>query len=68
MTIRNLLAGENKVERSCACLYYLREQTRMTKKEPSLFKLVCKGCGIAFVSNVEKDYCFDCAKKKRRAE
>jgi hypothetical protein len=61
-------AGENKAEKPCTCLYYLQEQTRMTKKEPSLFKFICKGCGIAFSSNVEKDYCFNCAKKKRRGE
>jgi hypothetical protein len=51
-------------EGPCACLYYLQEQTRMTKKEQSLFKLTCKGCGITFSSNVEKDYCFDCEKKR----
>jgi small redox-active disulfide protein 2 len=55
----------NKGEEPCACLYYLQEQARMIKKEPSLYKLTCKGCGIEFSSNVQKDYCFDCEKKGR---
>lgn len=58
-------AVNNKTEEPCACLYYLQEQARMIKKEPSLYKLTCKGCGIEFSSNMKKDYCFDCEKKRR---
>lgn len=57
-------SGEEKIEESCACLYYAMEQARMIKKEPSLYKLTCKGCGREFLSNMEKEYCFDCEKKR----
>jgi hypothetical protein len=36
---------------------------------PAVFvdgELICKGRGIAFSSNVQKDYCFECEKKKKR--
>ena len=59
-------AVNNKVEEPCACLYYAMEQAKMIKKEPSLYKLTCKGCGIEFSSNVQKDFCFDCEKKGRQ--
>ena len=49
----------------CACLYYLQEQAKLTKKAPSLYKLTCKGCGIAFSSNLQKEFCFECEKKRR---
>ncbi len=55
---------DNKIEAPCACLYYLQEQAKMVKKESSLHRLTCKECGIAFSSNVEKDYCFDCEKRR----
>lgn len=55
----------NKMEEPCACLYYLQEQVKMIKKEPSLYKLTCKGCGIEFSSNMKKDYCFDCEKRRK---
>lgn len=58
-------AVNNKVEEPCAFLYYLQEQARMIKKEPSLYKLTCKGCGIEFSSNMRKEYCFDCEKRIR---
>jgi len=54
---------QNKIEEPCACLYYLQEQAKMIKKEPSLYRLTCKECGIAFSSNVQKDYCFECERK-----
>lgn len=54
---------ENRGAEQCACLYYLQEQAKMIKKEPSLYRLTCKECGIAFSSNVQKDYCFECEKK-----
>jgi small redox-active disulfide protein 2 len=57
-------AVNNKIEESC-CLYYLQEQARMIKKDPSWYKLTCKGCGKEFSSDVQKDYCFDCEKKRR---
>ncbi len=50
----------------CSCLYYLQEQAKLIKKESSLYRLTCKGCGIAFSSNVQKDFCFECEKKGRR--
>ena len=59
-------AVNNKMEEPCACLYYAMEQAKMIKKEPSLYKLTCKGCGIEFSSNVQKDFCFDCEKKGRQ--
>jgi len=59
-------AVNNKIEEPCSCLYYAMEQARMIKKEPSLYKLTCKGCGIEFSSNMKKDYCFECEKKGRR--
>jgi len=59
-------AVNNKIEEPCACLYYLQEQARMIKKEPSLYRLTCKECGTAFSSNVEKDYCFECENKGGR--
>jgi small redox-active disulfide protein 2 len=49
----------------CSCLYYLQEQAKLIKKAPSLYKLTCKGCGIAFSSNLQKDFCFECEKKWR---
>jgi hypothetical protein len=58
-------AEDNTVEEPCACLYYLQAQAKIVKKEPSLYKLTCKECGICFSSNVQKDYCFDCEKKRR---
>lgn len=63
-------AGDREAEDSmrpelCACLYYAMEQAKMIKKEPSLYKLTCKGCGIEFSSNMKKDYCFDCEKRRR---
>jgi len=57
--------ANNPVQEPCACLYYAMEQARMIKKAPSLYRLICKDCGIAFSSNVQKDYCFDCEKKRR---
>jgi hypothetical protein len=57
-------AEDTKVEEPCACIYYLQAQAKMVKKEPSLYKLTCKECGISFSSNVQKDYCFDCEKKR----
>jgi len=56
----------NKGKEPCSCLYYAMEQAKMIKKEPSLYRLICKDCGIAFSSNVQKDYCFECDKKRRR--
>ncbi|MGB2727310.1 MAG: thioredoxin family protein [Halobacteriota archaeon] len=56
--------GKNKVEEQCACLYYLQEQARTTKKESSLYRVKCKGCGREFLSNTGKEYCFDCEEKK----
>jgi small redox-active disulfide protein 2 len=50
----------------CSCLYYLQEQAKLIKKAPSLYKLTCKGCGIAFSSNLQREYCFECEKKGRR--
>jgi small redox-active disulfide protein 2 len=50
----------------CSCLYYLQEQAKRIKKAPSLYKLTCKGCGIAFSSNLQREYCFECEKKGRR--
>lgn len=32
-------------------------------KESALIQITCKDCGKTFKSNVEKDYCMDCAKK-----
>jgi len=55
----------NPVQEQCTCLYYAMEQAKMIKKEPSLYKLICKSCGISFSSNVQKDYCFECEKKRR---
>jgi len=49
----------------CSCLYYLQEQAKLIKKAPALYKLTCKGCGIAFSSNLQKDFCFECEKKRR---
>jgi small redox-active disulfide protein 2 len=57
---------ESKIQEPCACLYYALEQAKMIKKAPSLYRLICKDCGIAFSSNVQKDYCFECEKKGRR--
>ncbi|MBE0516502.1 MAG: TM0996/MTH895 family glutaredoxin-like protein [Methanophagales archaeon] len=57
---------ESNIQEPCSCLYYAMEQAKMIKKEPSLYRLICKGCGIAFSSNVQKDYCFECEKKRRR--
>ncbi len=58
-------AVNNKTEAPCACLYYLQEQAKMSKKKPyPLYKVTCKGCGKEFSGNVQKDYCFDCEKKR----
>ncbi len=56
--------NDTKTQELCACLYYLQEQAKMIKKEPLLYKLTCKGCGIAFSSNIQKEYCFDCEKER----
>jgi len=50
----------------CSCLYYLQEQAKLIKKESPLYKLTCKGCGISFSSNLQKEFCFECEKKGRR--
>jgi len=57
--------ANNPVQEPCACIYYAMEQAKMIKKEPSLYRLICKDCGITFSSNVQKDYCFECEKKRR---
>jgi len=61
----DLEVTDKKIEEPCACLYYAYEQARMSKKKPyPLYKVTCKGCGKEFPSNVQKDYCFDCEKKR----
>ena len=50
----------------CSCLYYLQEQAKLIKKESPLYKLTCKGCGISFSSNLQKEFCFECEKRGRR--
>lgn len=55
-----------QTEGPCACLYYAMEQARMGKKKPyPLYTVTCKECGRSFSSNIQKDYCFDCEKKRR---
>lgn len=50
----------------CSCLYYLQEQAKLIKKESSLYRLTCKGCGNQFSSNLQKEYCFECEKRGER--
>jgi small redox-active disulfide protein 2 len=59
-------AGAPAEAAPCACIYYLQEQAKLIKKAPSLYKLTCKGCGIQFSSNLQKEYCFECEKKGMR--
>ncbi|MDI6888723.1 MAG: hypothetical protein QMC78_03380 [Methanocellales archaeon] len=53
---------ERKSDEQCACTHYIQEQTKYTKKKPSLRKAKCAGCGKEFWTNRkgEKVYCFDC--------
>ena len=60
----DLEVTDRKIEESCACLYYLQGQAKMIKKKASLYRVKCKGCGREFLSNTEKEYCFDCEKKR----
>ncbi len=34
-----------------------------SSRKSSLFQVTCTGCGKEFLSNVEKDHCYDCEKK-----
>ncbi len=55
-----------KIEEPCTCLYYLQEQAKRIKKESSLYRVKCKGCGREFLSNTEKEYCFECEEKREK--
>jgi len=60
--------GNENVEKTeeCSCMAYLREQARSIKKKSSLIRVTCRECGLEFLSSREKDYCFDCEKKRNK--
>ena len=41
----------------------IQEQAKRIKKESSLYRVKCKGCGREFISNTEKEYCFEFEEK-----
>lgn len=58
------MSGSKKTK-GCACTQGLRDLLRArTPKKDSLRRIVCDGCGKVFMSNIDKEYCFDCEAKK----
>ena len=64
VVIENMV--EEKGEDKCACTYYLQEQIKLFKEKETFKKIKCKGCGKGFLTDREKDYCFDCEAKYAR--
>ena len=57
------MGSENPKEAPCACGQRFTDLARAYRKDGGLIKVTCKGCGKTFLSNVEKEYCYDCSRK-----
>jgi len=57
------MGSENPKEAPCACGQRFMDLARAYRKDGGLIKVTCKGCGKTFLSNVEKEYCYDCSRK-----
>jgi len=52
------------MSKSCDCLAHYKYQVKAGKKKSDLIRIKCRSCGKEFLSNVNKELCFDCAENE----
>jgi len=57
------MGSETPEEAPCACGRRFTDLARAYRKESGLMKVKCKGCGKESLSNVEKEYFYECSCK-----
>jgi ribosomal protein L37E len=45
----------------CDCLKRFQYQAKAFNKKSGLIRVKCRACGKEFLSNVEKELCYDCS-------
>jgi len=64
--VTGTVEGEPTKGCPCGCTQKFSDLLRAAQpnKKTSLIRVFCSSCGRVFLSNFEKEYCFDCEVKK----